>query len=1291
MEVEKAPKFASLRQEDRQNLLHEGAGSSVMAAYVEIVFDNSDGRLPVESDEVIIRRTVGHKKDEFFLNRKRIQKTEVTSLLESAGFSKSNPYYIVQQGKVANLCTMKDADRLQLLKEVAGTTVYEERRAETMKILQETSLKQEKVNEVLTYIDERLSELEQEKAELTEYEALDKQKKAIEYNIYHKEQSQAQEGLEQVESRRNQCSSDLRNYHNELNAIQEELASEEILKGQQKESLERLEGRLQQKKDELHRNEVARENNLNDILEYENQETIKENEINENNQMLGQINNNISQKETELAEVNQTISQLTTEMGSYANQLISLQSKLEIMINKQSTTFSSPEERNIYITKSIGGVTNMIAEKEELIREYQEHLHLMQTRSTENRNQIQRDERQHEENTRSFNHLTIEINRLLNQRNQLQEDRKKTWQALESANEKILSLKQELSNKKGLLNRTLPYALAQGLSLIENIVAKYGIKGYYGPVIDNIHIKSQLFYKVLDRAGGLGLFHVVVDTDETADLLIKHLESYNAGRLTFLPLNRLRSPHTQYPEETEAKPLIDVAVECADFMEPAVRLIYGGKMLARDLSSASENAARYRIDTFTMDGDRVSARGVMEGGYHNQKYNKIQIVMNIRQITEQIQTVTEEINQLNNRNNSLEEQINSLLKEINKNEIEKDHISDNSAILFKEISLSKKEAKEIEHTIQSFATSIQQVENEVANHRQQIIVYQEELKIPYVDTFTEEDRLTKLDYENQLRHVEESLSGFQHRLNAMQSRQNSIRQDLEQNLYKAREEVEYKIHSLLATSTGSGTISQGRGGERYSGTQSGDVERGGENRDFKAEIDKLYLENQHLDTLIATMKEEVETLTEQVAGVLQVIVERDHTIEKYKGDEQNLIDQINALSKENEKLSNKKIIFIETINNRSKLIKDLGLLSQIEMQNYQSYSVNQLIRELSTVNAKLEKFSNINRKALDQYLSFANQKEILFARQKELNSDSQSIHLLIQNLDVQKDENIVTTFQNVNKHFVNVFTELVPAGKARLVLRTALDSALEEQEGEEGEATPGKGRKETAPDMNNILGIGVEVSFASSSDGRHIYHNMTSLSGGQKALVALGLIFAIQRCDPAPFYLFDEIDQALDSNHRLSVAQLIERQVTTDPSTYAAININKGEMRLFDVKYLVSPRWLITVLGTKEQHYSPPQFITTTFRPELVQVAEKCFGIALQNKVSNIIPLSKEDAQDFVTNLMLEEEAVGTVSAVPTYRGVQGHGNRDEEEEEEEEEEQGELEGEEDEVEEGMDVEEEGE
>lgn len=113
--------FANLRAEDRIALLHEGAGASVLSAYVEIVFDNSDGRLPFDKDDVALRRMIGLKKDEYVLDRRNVTRSDVFNLLESAGFSRSNPYYIVQQGKVAALVAMTDVQRLDLLKEVAGT------------------------------------------------------------------------------------------------------------------------------------------------------------------------------------------------------------------------------------------------------------------------------------------------------------------------------------------------------------------------------------------------------------------------------------------------------------------------------------------------------------------------------------------------------------------------------------------------------------------------------------------------------------------------------------------------------------------------------------------------------------------------------------------------------------------------------------------------------------------------------------------------------------------------------------------------------------------------------------------------------------------------------------------------------------------------------------------------------------------------------------------------------------------------------------------------------------------
>ncbi|PBP26643.1 chromosome segregation protein sudA [Diplocarpon rosae] len=194
--------YSQMGREERQALLHEGSGSAVMSAYVEIIFDNSDDRFPTGKEELILRRTIGLKKDEYSLDRKNATKTDVMNLLESAGFSRSNPYYIVPQGRVTALTNMKDSERLNLLKEVAGTQVYEARRTESLKIMTETSNKRGKIDESLEYIKERLAELEEEKEELRGYQEKDKDRRCLEYAFYHREQTALAAALDEIEEMR---------------------------------------------------------------------------------------------------------------------------------------------------------------------------------------------------------------------------------------------------------------------------------------------------------------------------------------------------------------------------------------------------------------------------------------------------------------------------------------------------------------------------------------------------------------------------------------------------------------------------------------------------------------------------------------------------------------------------------------------------------------------------------------------------------------------------------------------------------------------------------------------------------------------------------------------------------------------------------------------------------------------------------------------------------------------------------------------------------------------------------
>ena len=146
-----------------------------MTAYVEVIFDNTDRRFPNGLDEMILRRTIGQKKDEYSLDRKNATKSDVMNILESAGFSRANPYYIVPQGRVTALTNMKDPERLNLLKEVAGTHVYETRRQESRRIMEETDNKRAKIDDLLKFIGDRLGELEEEKEELKGFQEKDRE------------------------------------------------------------------------------------------------------------------------------------------------------------------------------------------------------------------------------------------------------------------------------------------------------------------------------------------------------------------------------------------------------------------------------------------------------------------------------------------------------------------------------------------------------------------------------------------------------------------------------------------------------------------------------------------------------------------------------------------------------------------------------------------------------------------------------------------------------------------------------------------------------------------------------------------------------------------------------------------------------------------------------------------------------------------------------------------------------------------------------------------------------------
>lgn len=282
-----------------------------------------------------------------------------------------------------------------------------------------------------------------------------------------------------------------------------------------------------------------------------------------------------------------------------------------------------------------------------------------------------------------------------------------------------------------------------------------------------------------------------------------------------------------------------------------------------------------------------------------------------------------------------------------------------------------------------------------------------------------------------------------------------------------------------------------------------------------------------------------------------------------------------------EKTANKKSLLVKKKDECMRKIRELGSLPAEAFQKYSKVNLKALWKKLHDCNEELKKYSHVNKKALDQFVNFSEQKEKLLKRKDELDKGYQSIVELMEVLEHRKHEAILFTFKQVTHYFTEVFKELVPHGKATLVMKT--DESANRQDDDDDSSASSSQRQ--VPQVDQFSGISIRVSFTGKSAETR---EMNQLSGGQKSLVALTMIFAIQKCDPAPFYLFDEIDQALDPQYRKAVAEMIKKLA------------NKA------------------------------QFITTTFRPELLETADKFYGVKFNHKVSKISAISADEAKDFI-------------------------------------------------------------
>jgi structural maintenance of chromosome 3 (chondroitin sulfate proteoglycan 6) len=778
-------------------LLHEGSGSAAVNAFVEVVFDNSDHRFSLEhSDEVVLRRTVGSKKDEFFLQRKRATKQEVQSLLEGAGFSKSNPYFMVQQGKIQTICLMSDPQRLALLEQVAGTTLYEDKKAESLVKMQENSQSVEKINSILQDIDTRLDELQGEKEELVLYQTADRTRKALEYTLYDKELKKARHSLDHLEHARMDHLQDSARLHESARTIHEHIQNAVASLGVKSQS--------------LRRNRKALEHVEQDKLKALTLKTQLDLNCQELQEQIASGKETLARTEQELTKANQQIDMAQNSLKEKANQLQDSQSQLEHLLQEKDQAsrkadalyakqgrgkqYNTKEERDEFLKRQIQDLSQAQSEKRQQLQHQQDSLANLRRFTKTSQEQIVSLKTQVTQKQESLQGIRKALEEKQKNLHNLMDARKHSWRKSEELHEQTKERRITMQTAMQTVRKSMPRATAMGLKALQRIVQEQnlGPNQYFGMVLENLRLKDPKYATAVEVAAQNALFHVIVDTDATAAKLMEQLETKKLGRVTFMPLNRLRVNHnTKYPQNSnEVTCLLDMCISYDSKVEKAMQHVFDKKLLAKTAEIASQWSSRVHMDCITLDGDLCSRKGALTGGYLDQAKSRLRAYQEQRQAQVAFETVEREFQKMDSTAKQNEHDVTNASQETARLESKQSQLA--RAVTSLEQSLQQEEHKSVQHekSSQNIQSSIiPPMEREIAALEGDIQRLQEEIGTELTSTLSQQDRVVLQELKQTIKTLSKKTSSQSEQVEELRSETQKLESLLQDNLLKRRQEL----------------------------------------------------------------------------------------------------------------------------------------------------------------------------------------------------------------------------------------------------------------------------------------------------------------------------------------------------------------------------------------------------------------------------------------------------------------------------------------------------------------------
>ncbi len=1113
----------SLRGDKMEDVIFAGTQVRKPLGFAEVslTLDNTDGRMPVDYSEVKVTRTVFRSgESKYAINGTQCRLKDIHELFMDTGIGREG-YSIIGQGKIDEILSSKSDDRRRLFEEAAGIVKYKNRRNETLDKLEKEQRNLERVQDIISELESKVEPLRNQSEKAKKYIALKEELKSLEITRFYNYVTKLEEDIAKLEEAFRIMTDDSTDKNDRMKEIREAAAK-------LKEEIEAIDS------------EIAEKNN--ELVEIKAEAEKTEGQINLCNEQIINFDSNIERIKNDIEKASLEINSLTgnlVEIGSQGSAFDKEIGEKEVLLRDREAEYAVVENFMSANEEQIEEFKSEILEEMKNISDAENSKMRLETLNEQfnvRLEQILREKEQADgrlEAARVHKEATqFKLKESDDKVSEIENTNAEIDKKLEDIGGKITKLRAELETK----NRELGEKISR-YSVLSEMEKDY--EGFYKSVKSILKLRDSRFKGVCGAVGelikvdkkyetaietalGAGMQNIVTENEEEAKNAINYLKMNNLGRASFLPLSVIKGK-TFGNEKNELKKFdgfIGIASELVGFDDKYKNIVDNllGKVVIMeniDKAVALARKAGYKYRLVTLEGDVINPGGMMTGGSISKKgASFFARGREIGELKDEVLKLKAQCGKLEEKGEKLTEELSSLNGEKAANAAQINDIRVSVASLRQELNQSESLIGELEEKKNGVEIEMNQLMEQIENAKEDIEYYAGVIESTKADIKELEERLSI--YKGTTESDKAKRESLLNDLTVIKVEVSALKEKkaaLNENKKRIEGEIDVKNETIKAFNENILSF-EGLKGEKNNEIGELKTVLDGTNARFNecsVFIEALNEKKRLKSGETKDFEDEQQSVMESVSMLKNDIFRTETKLERLYEDKQKIIDEIWEE--------------YEITYQMAEGMRDLSI------------SASEADKGVKGLKGKIKELGNVNVNAIDEYKEVKERFEFLTSQRDDILSAEDKLMGMVDELTGLMKKQFEEQFKVISENFNIVFKEMFGGGKAYLKLS----------------------------DENNVLDSGIEI--IAQPPGKNL-QNMMLLSGGERALTAIAILFSILKMKPSPFCVLDEIEAALDDANVMRYAQYLKK--FSEETQFIVITHRKGTMEAADTMYGVT-------------------------------------------------------------------------------------------------------------------------